>query len=82
MSTSLTEPVDRLATLLAHAERGALAIALYDRLSVRHRIIADLRQRSSKPVREVHLSEEERNRHARPIHERERVLHNVLRRRW
>jgi hypothetical protein len=53
--------LEKLITLLTHAQQGAVAIALYDRLSTRRDIVATLRQRLEQPVYEVHLTEKERN---------------------
>ncbi len=61
MSATKERSLEKLVTLLTHAQRGAFAIALYDRLSVRREMVAALRNRLSQPVHEVHLSEQEKN---------------------
>jgi tetratricopeptide (TPR) repeat protein len=61
VSTTASQPLDKLVTLLTHARRGAFAIALYDRLAVRRDITTALHERLSQPVYEVALSEQERN---------------------
>ncbi len=54
---------EKLLTLLTHARRAVIAVALYDRLSTRREIVAAVRERlmPARPVHEVHLSERERN---------------------
>src|SRR5215510_4153807 len=61
MSTNANQSFEQLITLLTYKRRGTFAIALYDRLSVRRAVTAALRQRLSRPVAEVSLSEKERN---------------------
>src|SRR5262249_35744276 len=61
VSTTGSQPLEKLVTLLTHARRGAFAIALYDRLAVRRDITAALHERLSQPIYEVALSEQERN---------------------
>lgn len=54
-------PLDKLVTLLNVVERGAIAIALFDKLATRRELVAALRIRVERAVHEVHLSERERN---------------------
>lgn len=61
MNANAHQPLEKLITLLTHAQQGAIAIALYDRLSVRREMVAALRQRLKQHIYEVHLSEKERN---------------------
>ncbi len=61
MSATKERSLEKLVTLLTHAQRGAFAIALYDRLSVRREMTAVLRNRLSQKVHEIHLSEQEKN---------------------
>lgn len=61
MSATKERSLEKLLTLLTHAQRGAFAIALYDRLSVRREMVAALRSRLSQRIHEIHLSEDEKN---------------------
>src|SRR6266540_1074211 len=58
---SVSQPLEKLVTLLTHARRDAFAIALYDHRAVRREVTAALRKQLSRPVYEVTLNEKQRN---------------------
>lgn len=60
-NVSRTSERERLATLLAYAQRGTVAIVLYDRVQERRLMTSDLRERLTQPVHEVQLSERRNN---------------------
>ena len=60
-NSNVSQALERLTNLLIHTKRGSLAITIYDRLTVRREMTAALRERLSRPIHEVHLSESERN---------------------
>ena len=61
MNTAADTQLHKLVTLLANVDEGAFVIALYDRLSTRRELAAELRKRLIQPVFDITLSEQERN---------------------